>query len=454
MKILALAGRVTAVLGAANHAAGLTGVQEVNTLRGASTGVSRTVLQNGLTVLSEFIPGVRSVAFGAWVRAATLHERKEEMGVSHLLEHMVFKGTENRSAKEISLALETLGGSLDAYTSREHTAYQARVLDEHIPIAADVIRDIMFAPTLRDSDLQLERKVILEEIAMVDDTPDDLVFELHNERLWGDNGYGYQILGTRDTVSGMTIAEIDGLHKAAYHPENVVVAAAGAIQHDALVEVLRNTGWESLKRSNGVNFTPPSISAEKPSYSHSEREGAQTHIVFGNRVFAHSDDRRYAFGLVSMLLGGGMSSRLFQRVREELGLAYSVYTFSSFYAEYGMHGIYVGTGPESADEAARAITDELQRLTQEGISGEELEAGKRQLKGQITLSLESPSSRMYRAAGLELYHEPYRPLDEMLALIDAIDEKMVASVCETYFAPELQTVVSLGPDPLKSLASL
>jgi predicted Zn-dependent peptidase len=420
----------------------------------ASMGVTRTVLDNGLTVLSEYIPGVRSVAFGAWVRAATLHEKKEQMGVSHLLEHMVFKGTAQRSAKEISFALETLGGSLDAYTSREHTSYQVRVLDEHIGIAADVVRDLMFAPLLRDSDLQLERKVILEEIAMVDDTPDDLVFELHNERLWGDNGYGFQILGTRDTVSSMTIDDVRALHSAAYHPNNVVVAAAGAIKHEALLEVLHETGWGELKARPGVVFPSPVVEPQQPSYEHFNREGAQTHLVFGSGTFPHADPRRYAFCLVSMLLGGGMSSRLFQRVREELGLAYSVYTFSSFYSEAGMHGIYVGTGPDTADEAASAIVDELHRLADEGIPPDELEAGKRQLKGQITLSLESPSSRMYRAAGLELYDEPYRPLDDTLALVDAIDESTISAVCRTYFTPELQTVVSLGPAPLKRYSNI
>jgi predicted Zn-dependent peptidase len=411
-------------------------------------GLQRTVLANGLTVLSEHVPGVRSVAFGAWVRAATLHETKPVMGVSHMLEHMVFKGTPRRSAKEISLALEALGGSLDAYTSRENTAYQARILDDDLREAADVIGDLMFNPLLREDDLRLERKVILEEIAMVDDTPDDLVFELHNEKLWGDNGYGYQILGTRETVSGMRTEDLRTLHTAAYHPGNVIVAAAGSVEHHALVETLKETGWADVAPRDVPRFTPPSITPPGPSYTHTEREGAQSHIVFGNHVFSHSDPRRYAFALVSMLLGGGMSSRLFQRVREELGLAYSVYTFSSFYSLTGMHGIYVGTGPETADQAADAILTELRTLSEHGLPPDELAQGKRQLKGQITLSLESPSSRMYRAAGLELYEEPFRPLDEMLALIDAIDEGTVSAVCREFFAPEIQTIVSLGPTPL------
>src|SRR3954471_12822511 len=189
----------------------------------ADAALRRTILPNGLTVLSEHMPGVRSVSFGAWVRAASVHESRERMGLSHLLEHMVFKGTERRSARAIALSLEALGGSLDAYTSREHTVYQGRVLDEHLTDAADVIGDIVFRPTLRDTDLALERKVILEEIAMVEDTPDDLVFELHNELLWGDHPYGYSILGTRETVTALGTGELHDLHTRAYHPGQLIV---------------------------------------------------------------------------------------------------------------------------------------------------------------------------------------------------------------------------------------
>ena len=413
--------------------------------------VQRTVLANGLTVLSDTVPGVRSVAFGAWVRASTLHERAEKMGISHMLEHMVFKGTETRSAKDISLALETLGGSLDAYTAREHTSYQARVLDEHVREAADVIGDMMFRPLLRDSDLKLERKVVLEEIAMVDDTPDDLVFDVHNERMWGDNGYGFRILGTRETVSSFSTRDLRALHEAAYRPDNIVVAAAGSIDHDELVDVLGETGWLDAGPALTTDFTAPDPVAQAPSYTHVERPGAQTQLVFGSTAPAHNDARRYAFCLASMLLGGGMSSRLFQRVREDLGLAYAVHTFSSFYSRAGMHGVYVGTSPESANEAAVAVLAELARIATQGIPGDELTAGKQQLKGQITLSLETPSSRMYRAAGLELYGEPFRSLDEMLSLVDAIDEEIVSEVCAACFEPSGQTVVSLGPAPITIL---
>ena len=407
--------------------------------------LSRSTLPNGLTVLSETMPGVRSVAFGAWVRSASIHETRDRMGVSHMLEHMVFKGTRNRSAKDIALALEVLGGSLDAYTAREHTSFQARVLDEHLPQAADVVADLIFRPALRAADLSLERKVVLEEISMVDDTPDDLVFELHNETLWGPHPYGYSILGTRDTVSSLSVRDLRELHERAYHPEHIVVAVAGNVDHDRLLETLERTGWADVPRGDTPAAATQAPVSRPPETVHVERDTTQTHLVFGAPAVPHSDPRRYAMSLVSMLLGGGMSSRLFQRVREELGLAYSVYTYQSFHADAGVHGVYVGTTPATAGAAADAIRAELQLLADHGIPDGELAAGKSQLKGQITLSLESVSSRMYRAAAVELYNEPFKPLDELLGDIDRIDSDTVAAVCRDYFSPDKHTVLSLGP---------
>ena len=392
------------------------------------------------------MPGVRSVALGAWVRAASLHEPGEKMGVSHMLEHMVFKGTATRSARDLALALETLGGSLDAYTAREHTAYQARILDEHLPQAADVLADLMFRPILRASDLDLERKVVLEEINTVDDTPDDLVFELHNAQLWGNHPYGYSILGTRETVNALRDADLRALHKRAYHPEQIVVAAAGNVEHDDLLDTLEKTGWSDVPSGRLPRLQSPPPMVQPPSVTHFEKDTAQTHIVIGAPAFQHSDPRRYAMTLVGMLFGGGMSSRLFQRIREELGLAYAVYSFQSFHEDAGMHGVYVGTAPETARAAIDAINSELERLSTAGLDSEELAAGKSQLKGQITLSLESPTARMYRAAGVELYSEPYRTLDEVLALVDAIDLETVTEICKSFYSPDVQTLVSLGPE--------
>ncbi len=416
-----------------------------DTARRAGNAFRQTVLPNGLTVLSERMPGVRSVAFGAWIRSASVHERPEDMGVSHLLEHMVFKGTERRSAAEIALALESVGGALDAYTSREHTVYQARVLDVHLDLAADVIGDMVFHPTLREEDLTLERRVILEEIAMVEDTPDDLVFELHNAALWGSHPLGFSILGTRESVARLGTAELRALHGRAYHPEHIIVTVAGNVEHDRLLEVLERTGWTGQPRGGTPRPTTPPVPVVVPETRHVVREGAQTQLVVGSRALPHRDPRRHALVLVSMLMGGGMSSRLFQRVREELGLAYSVYTFQSLHEATGMHGVYVGTAPDSAPRALEAINVELQRLAERGLPADELAMGREQLKGQLVLALESPSARMYRAASVALYDEPYRTLDELLTEIDGVTDADVAGVARDFFDPTAQTVLSLGP---------
>jgi predicted Zn-dependent peptidase len=421
-----------------------------NTSGAQAPTLHRTDLPNGLTVLSESVPGARSVAFGAWVRAATLHERPEQMGVSHLLEHMVFKGTRTRSAQQIALALETLGGSLDAYTEREHTSYQARVLDEHLPDAASVIGELIFEPLLRQADLALERKVILEEISMVDDTPDDIIFDVHNRAVWGDHPHGFPILGTRATVKALSVADLHELHERAYHPGRLVVAASGRVEHEQLLEVLQRTGWSTRARGDMTPFPLDPVEAAGPHAEHvSRKDIAQTHIVLGGQGIAFGDSRRYAFALLDMLIGGGMSSRLFQKVREELGLAYSVQTFSSSYADTGAHGVYLASAPETAQEALDAVRDVLRDVAINGLSEADLAAGKRQLRGQLVLSMEGVSSRMYRAALTALYGEPYRSIDELKALVDAIDLDIVRDVAREFFDPDRQILVSLGPKAVR-----
>lgn len=413
----------------------------------AETEVRRTALDNGLVVVSEFMPGVRSVALGAWVRRASVHEPARQMGISHLLEHMVFKGTLRRTAREIALSLECLGGSLDAFTAREHTSFQARVLDEHLAVAADVLYDLIFQPALLEADLELERRVVLEEIAMVEDTPDDIVFELHNAELWGDHPYGYSILGTRHTVAGISAADLRALHAAAYRSQHMVVAAAGCVEHDQLLAILDKTGWTAVP--GGVPDVPPVPSPvpQPPRRVNVPRDTQQAHLVLGSAAVSHSDRRRLALTLASLVLGGGMSSRLFQRVREELGLAYSVYSFQSFYSDTGIVGVYVATSPETVARALEEIERELAVVAREGLSRSELDAGKNQLKGQLTLSLESPASRMYRVAASELYGEPFEPLDAELARVDSVTTDEVAEVCATFLNPGRQTVLVLGTVP-------
>jgi predicted Zn-dependent peptidase len=409
--------------------------------------VERTRWPNGLVICTQHVPGVRSVALGAWVRAASLHETPDVMGVSHLLEHMVFKGTARRSARDLALALESLGGSLDAYTTREYTSYQARVLDRDLDVAADVLHDLLFQPTLREEDLALERGVILEEIAMVDDTPDDLVFELHDKALWGEHPYGYPILGTRETVASIPAELLRARHAALYRPANIVVAAAGNVSHAGILDALARAGWADQPAGEVTIPAVPAPVPAPPQDLRITRDTQQTHVVMGSPTIPLGSPDRPAYSIVNALLGGGMSSRLFQRVREDLGLAYSVYSYQSLHPDVGVHGVYVGTAAKQAAKATQAIRDELSRLVQEGVPEDELALGRRQFAGQYLLSLESVSARMYRAASLELYGEPDRTVDEVLARIDAVTPADALRVAQAWFAPERMTSVTLGPRP-------
>lgn len=411
----------------------------------------RTVLPGGLVVLSEAMPWVRSASLGVWVRAGSVFEAPAEMGVSHLLEHMVFKGTRRRSPRELALVLERLGGSLDAYTTREHTSYQARVLDADVEIALDVLADLVLDPVLRPEDLELEREVVLEEIAAVEDTPDDLAFDLHASIMWDGHPYGFSILGTRDTVGALTTEDLRRVHADRYLPGNLVVAAAGNIDHDRFVERVatefgRIRGTARRAAGNGRIELPEPVSCR----TCVDRGSAQTHLVWGQPTFGQGDPRRFALVLLSTAFGGGMSSRLFQRVREELGLAYSVFSYQSFYADAGVSGTYVGTRPEWADRAEAVIQEEMARLVAAGLTPEELDDAKGQVKGQIVLSMESSSARLHRLAGTELYGEPFRTMDEITRLVDAVTLDEVAVLATEYYQPGRQTVLRLGPahDPL------
>lgn len=408
-------------------------------------GLVRSVAPNGLTVLTEVLPGVRSVAAGVWVRTASAHEPRAKMGVSHLLEHMVFKGTERRSARQLALELEVRGGSLDAYTSRDHTNYQAHVLDADLPRALDVLTDLVRRPLLRAEDLALERNVVLEEIATVEDTPDDQVFELFSQRLWPDHPYGYSILGTRDTVADITAGDLQAVHGRGYYPANCVIAAAGQLDHQAVLDLLGREGWFE---NPGSEPPRPAVAASPARHGETHRlarESAQTHLVFGADTFPYRDRRRFALSIITNTFGGGMSSRLFQLIREELGLAYAVYAYQQFFQSAGVEGVYVGTHPRTADQAEAAVREAYALLAREGLTPEELAMGKQQLKGQIMLSLESPISRMSRLATLALHEEPYRPLDAILAEIDAVTADSISAVAAEYFDPARQTVVRLGP---------
>jgi predicted Zn-dependent peptidase len=408
-------------------------------------GLHQTVLPNGLTVLTELLPGVRSIAAGVWVRTASAHEARSKMGVSHLLEHMVFKGTERRTARQLALELETRGGSLDAYTSRDHTNYQAHVLDEDLPRALDVLTDLTRRPLLREDDLALERNVVLEEIATVEDTPDDLVYELFHEQLWPEHPYGYSILGTPETVRQISAADLQSVHHGGYYPGNSVVAVAGRVEHGQVLELLEQEGW--FAGDSPVPPRPP-VAPEPARLGRThlvERDTAQVHLVFGSDTFPYRDKRRLALSIITNVFGGGMSSRLFQRVREELGLAYGVYAYQQFLQSAGVAGVYVGTQPATADKAEQAIRSEYALLAREALSEDEVVSGRQQFRGQVMLSLESPVSRMNRLATFVLHGQPYRTLDTVLAEIEAVTRDQVAEVAAEFFAPERQTMVRLGP---------
>lgn len=405
---------------------------------------ARSDVGDGLIVLTESMPGVRSASIGVWVRAGSVHETPQTMGVSHMLEHMVFKGTARRSARDLALVIERLGGVLDAYTTREHTCYQARVLDEHTDIALDVLADLVLAPQLRSEDLELEREVVLEEIATVEDTPDDLVFDLHSERLWPGHPYGYSILGTRDTVADLSAETLRALHRAAYHRGGLVIAGAGNVDHERFTAQV--AALFAGAPHGGKPVEPPDAQMAGPEDTMVERASSQTHVVMGTRTFGHRDPRRTALVLLSNAFGGGMSSRLFQRVREELGLAYAIYSFQSFYRDAGMSGVYVGTRPESADRAVAVIREEMAKLARDGLTPTELEDAKGQVKGQVVLSLESSGTRLSRLAGTELYDEPFRSVEEVLALVDAVTQEDIAALAATYFDPDRQVALRLGPN--------
>jgi predicted Zn-dependent peptidase len=406
----------------------------------------RTTAANGLVVLSEKLPGVRSAAVGIYVRTASAHEPARQLGISHLLEHMVFKGTERRTARELALELEVRGGGLDAFTGRDYTSYQAHVLDADLPLAVEILTDLVRRPLLRESDLESERNVVLEEINGVADTPDDLVFELHARALWPTHPYGYSILGTAESLDALSADDLRVLHRAGYYRGNCVVAAAGNLVHEQLLTVLEREGWfEGTSREPprpGITPAP----AVRGGNCTEHRETAQTHIVFGTDTFPLRDPRRFALAILTNAFGGGMSSRLFQRVREELGLAYAIYAFKQFFQTAGQLGVYIGTQAATADQAVEAIREEYGHLAREGLPAAELLNGKQQLKGQIMLSLESPGARMARLAGFVLYEDRYRPLDEMLSEIDRMSSDDVNAVAQEFFAPERQTVVRLGPE--------
>jgi len=397
-------------------------------------GVSRTVLPGGLRVVTEHLPAVRSVALGIWVGVGSRDEDHAHAGATHYLEHLLFKGTSRRTALEISSVMDAVGGEMNAFTAKEYTCYYARVLDVDLPLAVDVLSDMVTSSLITPKDVDAERTVVLDEIAMNDDDPTDTVHEAFTAQLFGDTPLGRPILGTTNSINAITRDQIFEHYQARYTPEHLVVAAAGNLEHDAVVRLVRQAFGPVLDRAAEpaaprLNGSHPGLGAQAGTGTRLiSRPTEQANLVLGCEAMSRNDDRRFALGVLNAAFGGGMSSRLFQEVREKRGLAYSVYSFSAQHADTGTWGVYVGCLPAKADEVLGICTEEIARVVDGGLTDAELARGKGQLRSSIVLGLEDPSSRMSRLGKSELVYPRLEPVDEVLASIDAVTSDDVRDV--------------------------
>jgi predicted Zn-dependent peptidase len=401
--------------------------------------VEITRLPSGLTVASDSMPDLATVSLGAWVGAGTRHEKPEVNGIAHLLEHMAFKGTARRNAEDIAVEIEAVGGHLNAYTSRENTAFYAKVLAEDAPLALDIVADILQHSTFLDDELERERSVVLQEIGQAHDTPDDIVFDYFQETAYPAQALGRPVLGDSHTVSGLSRASlVDYLH-GHYGPQQMVVAAAGKIEHARLVEMVAEAFTHEGFTSNGA--TDPAV--YHGGDRREDRELEQVHLLLGFDGVGYLDDSYYALNLLSTLFGGGMSSRLFQEVRERRGLVYSIYAFHSAFLDGGLFGLYAGTGTGEVRELVPVVCDELMKLTA-GITEEELERARAQVRASLLMSRESSSSRAEQLAQQMLIYNRPLPVDEVLAKIAAVTREDVEESARRLLASP-PTVTAIGP---------
>ena len=414
---------------------------------GGDPAVTRTVLPGGLRVITESLPSVRSAAFGIWAGVGSRDEDLEHAGATHYLEHLLFKGTVRRTAMDISAAMDAVGGELNAFTAKEYTCYYARVLDADLPLAIDVLSDMVNSSLLEARDVDAERGVILEEIAMNEDDPSDTVHEAFAVQLFGDAPLGRPILGSVDSINSITRSQIAEHYAARYTPDNLVVAAAGNLEHERVVELTRQAFGTILNgdtESAAPRLSGPSGDPSGTGVRLVSRPIEQANLVLGCASLARGDERRFALGVLNAALGGGMSSRLFQEVREKRGLAYSVYSFSAQHADTGLWGVYAGCLPAKADEVLAICREEIDKLIAGGLTDEELERGKGQLRGSIVLGLEDPSSRMSRLGKAEIVYPRLEPVDEVLARVEAVSHDDVREVAAAILArPKALAVV--GP---------
>jgi predicted Zn-dependent peptidase len=395
--------------------------------------VRRTVLPSGLRVLTEAIPAMRSVSFGIWVSIGSRDETPELSGASHFLEHLLFKGTHRRSALDISAEIEAVGGETNAFTAKEYTCYYARVLDADLPLAIDVMCDLITDSLLAEADVETERGVILEEIAMVDDEPGDEVHDLFADAVYGDHPLGRRISGTPRTIAAMTRDQIHSFYRSRYAAPTVVVTAAGNLDHGEVVERVA-AAFERSRYFGGTadpapaRHTDVSVPFAARQLKVQNKDTEQAHVVLGCAGLTRSDERRFALGALNNVLGGGMSSRLFQQIRERRGLAYSVYSYTSQYADSGLFAVYAGCAPGKVDEVLALTRDELAKVAASGVTDAEVARGKGMLKGSLVLGLEDTGSRMSRLGKGEMLYHDMLSVDDLLARIDAVTPEDVRAV--------------------------
>jgi len=408
--------------------------------------VRRTILPGGLRVITEQVPGVRSASFGVWVNVGSRDEKGAQTGSAHYLEHLLFKGTSRRSALDISASIEAVGGDLNAFTTKEYTCYYARVLDQDLPLAIDVVCDVVVDALIRAEDVEAERGVILEEIAMNDDDPGDVVHDEFAAAVYGDSPLGRPILGTVETIEAISRNAINSFYRRRYRPEGMVVAAAGNLDHDQVVTLVRRAFADVLDDSCEPEpaRTAPRRRLSSAGVHLTSRPTEQAHLVLGVPGIRRGDPRRYALSVMTAAFGGGMSSRLFQEVREKRGLAYSVYAYSQGFAESGLMGIYVGCLPAKVDTALDVCRTEIARLIRDGLTEEELVRGKGQVKGATVLGQEDTGARMTRIAKSELHDDPLLSLDGLLAQVDAVSMDDVVAISRELLE-QPTTLAIIGP---------
>ncbi|MGC1760543.1 MAG: pitrilysin family protein [Candidatus Cybelea sp.] len=402
----------------------------------------KTTLPNGLRVLTEAMPAVRSATVGVWADVGSAVESRERRGISHLVEHMLFKGTQRRTARHIAETLDSVGGNLNAFTDKETTCYYAKVIDRHVPLALDVLADMFLHSTFDPLELSKEQKVILEEIKMYDDSPDELIHDIFLQTMWSGSSLGEPTIGFAESVMGVTPEGLRAHMRAHYAPNAVIVAAAGNVEHDRFVELVA----EEFGGFQGACVLPR---AERPATTPATnvrfKESEQAYVVMGTRGIDIRDDRRYALSLLDTVLGGGMSSRLFQEIREQRGLVYSVYSFQAAYRAAGLFGVYAGTSAENVQACVDVIVEQFARARNAPIERDEFQLAKEHIKGNLTLSLEASSSRMIRLGRNEFALGRHVSAEEIEQRIDAVTPDEVQQLARELLAEENLGLCIIGP---------